>query len=85
MDWFMKQVHSHVLLVDQDARVRELVNVSADFNRIPPGIIPQIRGKDGFIYYQIDHTIEITYYSGYTTYELIYKDKNYGPVTAEYV
>ena len=69
-------------LADQ---VVDLVQVTADFGRIPLRNIPTVRGKDGLLYYFLRYEIEITYYSAYTKYELIYDGKNYGPVSAEYV
>ena len=65
--------------------VVELVRVTADFRRIPTNNFPTTIGKDGLLYYEINYEVEITYYSAYTKYELIYDGKNYGPVSAEYV
>ena len=65
--------------------VVELVQVTADFRRIPTHNIPTSIGKDHLLYYYLRYEIEITYYSAYTKYELIYDGKNYGPVSAEYV
>ena len=42
-------------------------------------------GRDSKLYYKLNYEIEITYFSAYTKYELIYDGYNYGPVTAEYV
>ncbi|KAL8930745.1 MAG: hypothetical protein Q9208_000286 [Pyrenodesmia sp. 3 TL-2023] len=69
----------------QDARVQGLVTVSADLSRIPLSQLPRTRGADGQLYYKIVYEIEITYHSGYTTYELIHDGINYGPIAAEYV
>ncbi|CAF9916781.1 MAG: hypothetical protein HETSPECPRED_003008 [Heterodermia speciosa] len=65
--------------------VVELVRVTADLRRIPTHNFPTTFGKDGLLYYDLKFEIEITYYSAYTKYELIYDGKNYGPVSAEYV
>lgn len=67
------------------ARVRQLVRVGADISRIPPNKIPKVHGADGRLYWEIDFSIEVTCYSGYTTYELIHDNVNYGPVASEYV
>ena len=42
-------------------------------------------GKDGMLYYKVNFQIQMTCYSAYTKYELIYNGVNYGLVTAEYV
>lgn len=65
--------------------MRQLVTVSADLSLLPADGFPNVRGADDNLYYEIAYTIEITCYSGYTTYELIYNNTNYGPVAAEYV
>ncbi|KAL9003360.1 MAG: hypothetical protein Q9188_003754 [Gyalolechia gomerana] len=68
-----------------DARVHHLATVSADLSRIPPHKFSKTLGADGLNYFLITFCIEITYYSGYTAYELIYDGVNYGSVAAEYV
>ena len=65
--------------------VTELVKIDADLSRIPKNKIPKTKGADGKVYYKLEYTIQITYLSAYTTYELIYGGENYGLVTAEYV
>lgn len=62
-----------------------LVNVKADLSPIPLASFRKATGADGRTYYKIDFQIEITYYSAYTKFELIYNGKNYGRVSAEYV
>ena len=62
-----------------------LVAVKADLRLIPLAAFPKSTGADGHSYYKITFEIEITFYSAYTKYELIYAGKNYGPVAAEYV
>ncbi|KAL9000689.1 MAG: hypothetical protein Q9169_000725 [Polycauliona sp. 2 TL-2023] len=69
----------------QDSRVQKLVVVSADLGRIPFHNFPTEFGADDALYYRIEYCIEVTCYSAYTKYELIYDGFNYGPVTAEYV
>ena len=63
----------------------QLVVVKADLSQIPLAAFPKTTGADGRPYYIVDFKIEITYYSAYTKFELIYDGKNYGPVAAEYV
>ena len=67
------------------AGVTELVKVTADLSRIPARRIPQEEGADGEMWYKAAYHIQITYYSAYTTYELIYGGVNYGKVASEYV
>lgn len=66
-------------------KVFTLVNIEADLSRIPATSLRTQMGKDNQLYYKIEYEIEVTYFSAYTKYELIYKGINYGPVTAEYV
>ena len=68
-----------------DARVNELVTVHADIGRVPEELITKKWGKDGSLSYHFELQLEITHLSAFTTYELIYKGVNYGPVHAEYV
>ena len=63
----------------------QLVKVNADLGRIPTNRIPESKGADGKTYYKITYDIQVTYYSAYTTYELIHNGTNYGLVTSEYV
>lgn len=65
--------------------VSKLVKVKADLSRIQSDKFPVAKGADDKLYYQIWFEIEVTYYSAYTKYELVYNDVNYGPVNAEYV
>ena len=62
-----------------------LVDLEADLSQIPLAAFPKEMGADGCLYYKFIYTIEITFYSAYTKYELVYDGKNYGPVRAEYV
>ena len=61
------------------------MKVTADFARVPTSYFATKFGKDGKLYYKLEFEIEITYYSAYTKFELIYNGVNYGPVTAEFV
>ena len=65
--------------------VNDLVHVTADFTTIPTSWLDTTMGKDGLLYYKVDFEVQMTCYSAYTKFELIYKGVNYGPVTAEYV
>lgn len=62
-----------------------LVQVTADLSCIPEYQIPKCMGEDGHYYYKISFDVEVTYFSAYTKYELVYNGVNYGPVAAEYV
>jgi len=62
-----------------------LVTVKADLSRIPERDLRKEMGSDGREYYVIHYEVEITYYSAYTKYELIYNDANYGLIATEYV
>ena len=68
--------------VDQ---VITLVKVHADLSRVPANALHTEIGKDNKLYYKLEYQIEVTFFSAYTKYELIYNGVNYGPVTAEYV
>ena len=63
----------------------KLVQVEADLSRIPTHLIKKIVGADRALYYRYDYEIEVTHFSAYTKYELIYQGVNYGSVAAEYV
>ena len=65
--------------------VSKLVDVKADLSRVPVHTFPKSPGADSRQYYPVISEIEITYYSGYTKYELIHNNINYGLVIAEYV
>ena len=65
--------------------VSKLVDVKADLSRVPAQNFRKTQGADYLQYYRIEYEVEITYYSGYTKYELIHNNINYGPVIAEYV
>ena len=65
--------------------VVQLVQVKADLSQIPIATFPKLMGADGQFYYRVCIDVEVTYYSAYTSYELIYQGKNYGPVRVEYV
>ena len=72
-------------LIQNLAGVKELVQLTADISRIPTYLLPTKVGVDGCTYYDIRIEIQVTYYSAYTTYELIHDGINYGIVASEYV
>jgi len=65
--------------------VRDLVAITADFSHIRAWDFKIAMGHDGNRYYKVEYSIQMTCYSAYTKYELIYNGVNYGEVTAEYV
>lgn len=65
--------------------VTQLVIVEADLSRIPTKMIPQRKGADGKMYYNVHFAIQVTYMSAYTSYELVYAGMNYGHIKSEYV
>ncbi|KAI4286824.1 MAG: hypothetical protein L6R35_003917 [Caloplaca aegaea] len=69
----------------KDARVQSLVLVSADLSRIPNRKLARNRGVDGSVHYVVAFAVEVSYFSGYSTYELVYDGQNFGAVAAEYV
>ncbi|KAL8771827.1 MAG: hypothetical protein Q9209_002765 [Squamulea sp. 1 TL-2023] len=68
-----------------DCRVQEVVVVTADLSQLPLHKLPRASGADGVVYFKVEFTVEITYLSAYTKYEIIHAGVNYGPVAAEYV
>ncbi|KAL8789358.1 MAG: hypothetical protein Q9195_006885 [Heterodermia aff. obscurata] len=83
--WAYNDVDNSGAPLLRTAAVSELVVIIADFKRIPTSSFPTSVGKDHVHYYRLWYDIEITYFSAYTKYELIYDGKNYGPLHAEYV
>lgn len=69
----------------EDESVTQLVIVEADLSRIPTKMIPQRKGADGKMYYNVHFAIQVTYMSAYTSYELVYAGVNYGHIKSEYV
>lgn len=62
-----------------------LVKMEADLSRIPANQFKQALGADQKLHYQINIEFQVTFYSAYTKYELVYGGVNYGQVAAEYV
>ncbi len=62
-----------------------LVKVEADLRRIPAHQFQETIGADQKLYYKVNFEVQITFYSAYTKYELVYGGVNYGQVAAEYV
>lgn len=65
--------------------VERLATCTADLSLIPLAKFPIVVGADTKRYYKIVFDIEVTYFSAYTKYELIYQGKNYGAISVEYV
>ena len=64
--------------------VTHLVTLKADLSCIPETDLEYRRGKDDHRYYVYDYDISMTHHSASTEYALIYKDKIYDSITAEY-
>ncbi|KAF4628841.1 hypothetical protein G7Y89_g9311 [Cudoniella acicularis] len=71
--------------VYQDARVKRLVELEVNPGDLPPDAFELEQGKDGRLYYVLEFSIEVTYQSASTKYELMHQGKQYDSVTAEYV
>jgi hypothetical protein len=56
-----------------DFEVEKLVELTADISSIPESRFQQERGKDGEMYYLLNFSIEVTYLSASTKYELVHK------------
>lgn len=57
----------------RDFEVEKLVDLAADVSSIPEARLRQERGKDGEMYYFLNFSIEVTYLSASTKYELVHK------------
>ena len=58
-----------------DYQVEELVELTADISTIPESVFRKELGKDGEMYYLFNFSIEVTYLSASTKYELIHNGK----------
>ncbi|MCJ1304113.1 hypothetical protein MMC08_006925 [Hypocenomyce scalaris] len=65
--------------------VSGLVTLTSDLSRIPMTRLEKVKGNNRKKYHKIHFSIQVTFHSAYTTYELIHQGKNYGAVRAEYV
>ena len=65
--------------------VNKLLTLRADLSAISLQQLPTEQGLDDKMYYIIFFEVEVTFFSAYTKYELIYEGTNYGAITAEYV
>lgn len=74
-----------VALIHMKDKVVQLVELNADLSIVPAKNFPQKRSPSGNSYYVFTFQVEVTYFSAYTKYELIYDNINYGAVSAEYV
>jgi len=70
---------------DEGSAVKPLVEVKANLSMIREDEFEQTQGKDQLWYYKVDFDIEMTHKSGKIAFALIYKDKRYDTVTANYV
>jgi hypothetical protein len=75
---------SYLALTKHEDTVVELVKFTADLSRIPVKELPKHCGADGIEYYRIAFKITMKNLLANTKYELKYKNKNLGEVTAEY-
>lgn len=59
--------------LERTGSVTTLVNLTADFSKIPTSDLDQVVGMDGRTYYEVHCDIEAVYLSASTTYTLIHK------------
>ncbi|KAH8587392.1 hypothetical protein B0O99DRAFT_641981 [Bisporella sp. PMI_857] len=72
-------------VVYSDEKVVELVRLHTTLDDLPSNALEMEMGDDDELYYIFRFSIEVTYQSGSTKYELLHKGKRYKAVTAEYV
>ena len=60
-------------VIYQDREVVELVRLHVKMDDLPSDALEMEIGKDDELYYTFNYTIEITYQSGSTKYELLHK------------
>ncbi|KAL9625213.1 MAG: hypothetical protein Q9160_000615 [Pyrenula sp. 1 TL-2023] len=65
--------------------VRDLAEVKANLTSIPEAEIDQEPGADDQVYYKVNLDIEMTCFSAWTVFALLYKGKRYDTVTAAFV
>ena len=68
----------------KDHNVKHLVTLTADLSAIPPYRYRTATGADGEKYYKISYQIKMTFFSARTEYSLVYQNRPYGSVLAEY-
>ncbi|KAI0973835.1 hypothetical protein F4678DRAFT_459322 [Xylaria arbuscula] len=71
--------------IGRSSSVKLLCRLSADLSSIPDNQLGTRLGVDGRMYYYLEFDIESVYHSASTQYTLIYKEKRYDTVNAEYV
>lgn len=74
--------------VHTDSNGRNLVTLRADLSKLSIAharSFPITMGADGHQYYEVPGTIEATFYSASTKYELVCRGQRYDTITAEYV
>lgn len=59
----------------RDDEVEELVELTADISTIPESALRKELGKDAEMYYHFNFSIEVTYLSAFTKYELVHKSR----------
>ena len=62
-------------VIYRDQKVEELVRLRVKIDDLPSDALEMEIGKDGELYYTFNYTIEVTYQSGSTKYELLHKGK----------
>lgn len=60
-------------MIYQDQEVLELVRLHVKMDDLPLDALEMEMGKDDELYYIFNYTIEVTYQSGSTKYELLHK------------
>ncbi|KAI1292990.1 hypothetical protein F5Y03DRAFT_402728 [Xylaria venustula] len=71
--------------IGRSSSVKLLCRLSADLSSIPDHQFGTRLGVDGRMYYYLEFDIEAVYHSASTQYTLIYQEKRYDTVSAEYV
>ncbi|KAH6671163.1 hypothetical protein B0J14DRAFT_595465 [Halenospora varia] len=72
-------------VVYRDDKVVDFARLNVKVGDLPKDAFDIKFGKDGKMYYVLDYSVEVTYQSASTKYELVHKGKRYSSVTAEYV
>jgi hypothetical protein len=62
-------------VIYRDQEVWEFVRLRVKIGDLPSDAVEMETGKDGERYYTFSYTIEVTYQSGSTKYELLHKSK----------
>ncbi len=62
-------------VIYRDQEVLELVRLRVKMDDLPSNALEMKMGEDDELYYTFSYTIEVTYQSGSTKYELLHKGK----------